>query len=335
MKKNVFFAGKAAILSFLLFNLISLKSYSDEPRRLNFTYTCYLTGIPKNANRVDVWIPIPVTDDRQTVKLNSVSEKNGRFTTEAKYGNKMYHLQYRPGQETLADTVKITFSYEVILQEKTIEEAKQLAPLPNVIPGDDFQVYLKGNRLIPLKGPIIELRDAMQLPNEPIVAAKKVYESLINSMVYNYKAPGAGLGDAIWACDSKTGDCSDYHSVFIGVCRSAGIPADHEFGIPLRPARPNYPIKDWHCWAKFWVQGPGWITVDASEADKHPELKEYLFGTLSSDYLTISHGRDVDMVPKQKGASLNIFADPYSEIDGKPFTGIKWVGYYQPQTNPN
>ena len=186
-----------------------------------------------------------------------------------------------------------------------------------------------------MKGPIIELRDAMQLPAQPIAAAKKIYESLITSMVYNYQAPGAGIGDALWACDSKTGDCSDYHSVFIGVCRSAGIPADHEFGIPLRPARANYPIKDWHCWAKFWVQGPGWITVDASEADKHPELKEYLFGTLSSDYLTISHGRDVDLMPKQKGASLNIFADPYSEIDGKPFSGIKWVGSFQPQSNPD
>lgn len=320
---------------FLLMCIAVSLSYADEPRYVNFTYTCYLTGIPKNAKLINVWIPIPATDDRQSVKLVSVSEPNGTFTTETKYGNKMYHLQYYPGREALLDTVKIVFSYELVLNEKTVEEAKQLAPLPKVDPGGKFQVYLKGNRLIPLKGPIIELRDAMELPEQPIIAAKRVYENLISSMVYNYKAPGAGLGDAIWACDSKTGDCSDYHSVFIGVCRAAGIPADHEFGIPLRPSRPNLPIRDWHCWAKFWVSGPGWITIDASEADKHPELKEYLFGTLSSDYLTLSHGRDVDMMPKQKGAPLNIFADPYAELDGKPFDGIKWVAYFQPQTNPN
>ena len=117
MNKNVFFTGKAGVVGLLLFNLISLKSYSEEPRHLNFTYTCYLTGIPKNTNRIDVWIPIPVTDDRQTVKLISVSEKNGRFTTETKYGNKMYHLQYRPGQEVLADTVKITFLYILVIYD--------------------------------------------------------------------------------------------------------------------------------------------------------------------------------------------------------------------------
>lgn len=331
----IFHPKKGSLLiSLAFFNLLSFVSIADEPRHLNFTYTCYLTGVPKNANRVDIWIPVPISDDRQTVKLVSVSEVNGTLTTETKYGNRIYYLKYHPKQETWSDTVKIVFSYEVTIREKIITEAKELAPLPKVKPGEDYQVYLKGNRLIPLKGPIIELRDGMDLPDQPIVAARKIYDNLISSMVYNYKAPGAGLGDAIWACDSKTGDCSDYHSVFIGICRSAGIPADHEFGIPLRPSRSNLPIKDWHCWAKFWVKGPGWITIDASEADKHPELKEYLFGTLSSDYLTLSHGRDVNMMPKQKGEPLNIFADPYSEIDGKPFSGIKWIGVFQDKSNP-
>ena len=70
-------------------------------------------------------------------------------------------------------------------------------------------------------------------------------------MVYNYKAPGAG--DVIWACTNKTGDCSDYHSIFIGVCRSSGIPADHIFGLPLKAGKNE--TKDWHCWASFWVKG--------------------------------------------------------------------------------
>jgi hypothetical protein len=335
MKKTLRNVRKILLISLAIIGQRAVAGASDEPRHLSFTYTCYLTGIPKNAGRVDVWIPVPVSDDRQTVKLLSVSEPNGSFTTETKYGNKMYYLQYFPKKNILSDTVRIVFTYDVILREKSVAEAKGLAPLPKVKPGEDFQVYLKGNRLIPLKGPILKLRDAMDLPGEPIIAGKKVYDNLISTMVYNYKAPGAGLGDAIWACDSKTGDCSDYHSVFIGICRSSGIPADHEFGIPLRVARPNTTIKDWHCWAKFWVQGPGWITIDASEADKHPELKEYLFGTLSNEYLTISHGRDVNMMPKQKGEPLNIFADPYSEIDGKLFPGIKWIGIYQPDTTTN
>lgn len=300
----------------------------DEPRSLNFTYTCYLTNISKGAALLDVWIPVPISDDRQTVKLLSVNGKKGTFNNDIKYGNKLYYIRYYPQKEELADTIKITFTYELTIREKSVPEAKQLASLEKVKPGDGMNVYLAPNRLIPLGGPITELKNSMQLPEQPILAARKVYDNLITRMVYNYQAPGAGLGDAVWACSSKTGDCSDYHSVFIGICRASGIPADHEFGFPLRPNQPNRMVKYWHCWAKFWVQGPGWITIDASEADKHPESKEYLFGTLSNDYLTISHGRDVILEPAQKGEPLNIFADPYAEVDGQPITTIGWFGLF-------
>ena len=319
---------KALLITGCFFSLIfNCLASEGPPRRLTFTYTCYITNIPAVANQLDVWIPVPRSDDRQTVTLLSVSSKKGIFKDDIQHGNKMYFLQFNPQKEKLEDTVKIIFSYELNIREKSVDEAKQLAPLAKVKPPIAHQIYLSGNRMIPLDGPIRELKNSMNLPDQPIIAAKQMYDNLINRMVYNYKAPGAGLGDAVWACNSKTGDCSDYHSVFIGICRVSGIPADHEFGIPLRRAQPNI-VKDWHCWAKFWVQGPGWITVDASEADKHPELKEYLFGTLSSDYLTLSHGRDIILEPAQKGEPLNIFADPYAEVDGASFQSIKWFGTF-------
>jgi hypothetical protein len=138
----------------------------------------------------------------------------------------------------------------------------------------------------------------------------------------------------VWACSSRTGDCSDYHSVFIGICRSAGIPADHVFGLPLKVKQGKGEVKDWHCWARFWVAGPGWITIDASEASKHPELRDYNFGTLSNNYLTLSHGRDVALEPVQHGPPLNIFADPYVEVDGVDFKNVKWMGVFQ-ENNQN
>jgi hypothetical protein len=190
-------------------------------------------------------------------------------------------------------------------------------------------VYLNAARLIPLDGPIADLRQKLVLSAEPIRAARQIYDYLVTNMVYNYQAPGAGHGDAVWACNSRTGDCSDYHSVFIGVCRSAGIPADHVFGIPLRANGGKGAATDWHCWGRFWANGPGWITIDASEASKHPELRDYNFGTLSNVYLTLSHGRDVILEPAQRGLPLNIFADPYVEVDGIAYGGVKWVVDFQ------
>lgn len=311
-------------------SFIARSGYADttQPRTLTLIYTCHITNIPSAAKQLNCWIPVPSSDERQTVALLS-GPASGKITTERKYGNQIYYSQIMMDKVNAKDSVTITLRYKIKLREKSVPEARALTNLPKADVGGKMKVYLTGNRLIPLDGPVETIRQQLQLEKEPIKAARQIYDYLIDNMIYNYKAPGAGIGDVLWACNSKTGDCSDYHSVFIALCRSEGIPADHVFGLPLSAAQGKGKVKDWHCWARFYVQGPGWITIDASEADKHPELRDYLFGTLSNKYLTVSHGRDVILEPAQQGPALNIFADPYVEIDGKPFTNVKWEGTFE------
>jgi Transglutaminase-like superfamily len=313
----------------LVLGLSRSQAQPPPARYLTLTYKCYLTNIPPTAKQADCWIPVPISDDRQTVKILSADLSTGRLTTDPRYGNRIYYKHFSLDHKSLGDTLTITLAYQIQLREKSVPQAKQLLPLQGGHVDAAEQGYLGPNRLIPLQGPIAQLHQQLNLPPEPILAARQIYDYLIDHMVYNYQAPGAGHGDAVWACNSRTGDCSDYHSVFIGVCRSDGIPADHVFGLPLRTKLGVGEVKDWHCWARFWVQGAGWITIDASEASKHPELRNYNFGTLSSTYLTLSHGRDVVLEPSQQGPALNIFAIPYVEVDGKEFVQVGWVGLIQ------
>lgn len=299
---------------------------SPEPRRLTFTYTCTIKDLPRQAKKGQIWVPTPVSDPHQTVEMRPFDWAGGRISQESGFGNQMYCRSFNLKKHPSGDSITITLTYQVTLWDYTVPEAKQMLPLTNPAPGPDLQAYLSGNRLIPLRGPVAQLGREMALPAEPIRAARQIYDHLIDRMVYNAKAPGAKRGDANWACNSRTGNCSDYHSVFIGISRNEGIPADHVFGLPLRPGQP---VKDWHCWARFWVNGPGWITVDASEADKNPALRDYYFGTLSNVFLTMSHGRDVVLEPAQKGPALNMFIAPYVEVDGQPFGGVTWVATFQ------
>jgi transglutaminase-like putative cysteine protease len=325
----VFFRLNFLIFSGLLAATISpALAQTSVARPVSLTYTVYLTGLTATPKPADLWIPVPQSDDWQTVTPTTPDPTGGQFTTEPKYGNRIYYRRLDLSKTKPADTLKVTFGYSVQITEKTVTEVKKLARWEKSTVGPAMQVYLQPSRLIPLNGMIDSLRQRIQLPAQPILAARKTYDYLIDNMVYNYQAPGAGIGDMVWACNSKTGDCSDYHSVFIGVMRSAGIPADHVFGVPLRIRVGKGMAKSWHCWARFYVEGPGWATIDASEADKHPDQRDYLFGTLGNEYLIVSHGRDVNLVPQQQGPALNIFADPYVEIGGKPFGGAKWTVAY-------
>jgi transglutaminase-like putative cysteine protease len=85
-------------------------------------------------------------------------------------------------------------------------------------------------------------------------------------MHYDKSGEGWGRGDAVWGCDSKRGNCTDFHSVFIGMMRSSGIPARFEIGFPLPEGKTKGDIPDYHCGSEVYIQGIGWIPVDASEA---------------------------------------------------------------------
>jgi transglutaminase-like putative cysteine protease len=309
-------------------------------RKVQLKYTCEIDHVPAGAKFVDLWIPMPSDNDRQTVRLLNPNELHpGRITVERKFGNRLYYRHFKapfgPGrrEENGASNgapIKVELLYDIEVHEQRVEAAKKLISTRQVTPGPELAAYLGDTKMIPIKGRISRLAEDIQLADgEPLRAGRKVYDYLIDTMTYNYKAPGAGMGNAVWACDSKTGDCTDFHSVFIGVCRWRGIPADHVFGMPLPPERPEGEIRHCHCWAQFWVAGVGWIPIDASRARQFPREREYYFGTLGSSWITLTHGRDVVLEPPQKGAPINMFESPYAEIDGQLSKDLRWSASYK------
>jgi len=88
--------------------------------------------------------------------------------------------------------------------------------------------------------------------------------------------------------------------VFIGMMRAAGIPARFEIGFSVPAEQREGAIPGYHCWAEFYVEPYGWIPVDASEAWKHPDKKDYFFGAhdynrLQSTVLTLPASYDAQI----------------------------------------
>jgi transglutaminase-like putative cysteine protease len=299
-------------------------------RNLHLDFSCQIGELPAGAKTVDLWIPIPPSNERQTISLlNEDQLAGGRFTTDKTFGNRLYYQRF---DATDVKPMKVELVYDVEVREETVAAAKQLISSSAEVPSEQFAPYLHETSMIPIKGRITELARNIKLPQgEPLRAGRAIYDHLVSTMVYNYLAPGAGKGNAVWACDSKTGDCTDFHSVFIGVCRWRGIPADHVFGLPLPPEKPEGDAKHCHCWAQFWVSGVGWIPIDASRANKYPRDREYYFGTLGSTWVTLAHGRDVVLEPPQQGPPVNMLHGPVAEVDGRPFADIRWVAHYKDQ----
>ena len=96
-------------------------------------------------------------------------------------------------------------------------------------------------------------------------------------MKYDKTGTGWGRGDTLWACDSKRRNCTDFHSLFMSMARSQGIPARFEIGFPIPAAKTSGEIPGYHCWSEFYLNRKGWVPVDISEAWKNQAKKDYYF----------------------------------------------------------
>jgi transglutaminase-like putative cysteine protease len=294
--------------------------FSAPTRTFRFTYNFTVTDIPPGAKRVRVWVPVPQTDQHQTVRVLAVkAPAKTRMTHESEYGNRMMYAEL---ENPASGKAEFALEYEVTRREYSRGDYAQLQRTdqkPSLVSASMTRLVAPDS-LIPTDGKIKTLAvDVTGSQTGTIAKAKAAYDYLFTNMRYDKTGSGWGRGDALWACDAKHGNCTDFHSPFIGMLRADGIPARFDIGFPLPEDKNKGDIAGYHCWAEFYATKTGWIPVDISEAWKAKQKEDYFFGSVDANRVQVSTGRDITLSPKQDGPALNYFVYPYVEVDGKPY----------------
>jgi len=299
------------------------QKFSPPARKFRFTYAFTVKDIPPGAKLVRVWVPVAHTDDHQMVHLVNVkSPVPTKASEEQEYGNQILYAEIHNPTQATAD---FSLEYEVTRREYSRGDFAQLEvkdTKPGVFP-TSMERYTQPDKLIPTDGKIKDL--AVQVTGSQtgtVAKAKAAYDYLFATMRYDKTGTGWGRGDAVWACDAKHGNCTDFHSPFIGMMRADDIPARFDIGFPLPENKDQGDITGYHCWAEFFARNTGWVPVDISEAWKAKEKADYFFGSVDANRIQLSTGRDITLSPKQDGPPLNYFVYPYVEVDGKPYDAM-------------
>lgn len=313
--------------------LIATPSRADDPaagkpatekltaptsRTFLFHYRGAITG-QQPGTQVRVWLPVPSSSVDQQVRLSRIElPAAGTFNHEPKYGNQILFFE-APADER--GRVAFAVSYDVERFEVR-GDSRDAA-----VAAAEVELFLRPDAKVPVAGKPLTLLRGKQLPMDQFEIGRTLYQLVNDHMTYSKQGTGWGNGDSNWACDSRYGNCSDFHSLFISLARSQSIPAKFEMGFPLPESRGSGDIPGYHCWGKFRPEGRGWIPVDISEANKakmqRPELVSYYFGNLTENRIAFTVGRDLTLVPKQAGPPLNYLIYPYAEVDGIPVAGEK------------
>jgi transglutaminase-like putative cysteine protease len=304
--------GTASAVLLLVPMIASATEGQPPSRSFELTYKATVRGIPDGSKVLDLWLPVPQTDRNQSVHRITIDAPNPiSIGQEARFGNQCLHVR--------VDTPKAPVVVSLVIEATRRENSGSVELLSD----EERAEYLRPEPLVPLDGPIralaLEATRGLETDTEK---ARAVYEKVVGLMKYDKSGTGWGRGDALFACDAKRGNCTDFHALVIGMARSVGVPARFAIGLPLPKGSGSGEINGYHCWAELYVQGRGWVPVDASEAAKDSTRRSYFFGHHDEDRLEFSRGRHLTLVPAQQGPPLNFFIDPYAEVDGRPHEAI-------------
>jgi transglutaminase-like putative cysteine protease len=264
---------------------------------------------------VQMWLPCPSSSYCQKVqRLAATAPAELAEHTEARYGNRMLYLETPIPSD---GEFEVDVPYDVVRRE--VLDADSMSDAATEKMNDMLKAqFLAADSMVPITGKPLEMLEALELQRDPCDLARQLYDLVDEHVIYKKEGAGWGRGDTNWVCDSGYGNCTDFHSLFISLARSQGLPSRFEIGFSIPPDKTEGPIAGYHCWAWFYLDERGWVPVDISEADKHPELKDYYFGNLTADRVMFSVGRDLELVPESANEPLNFFIYPYIEVGGKP-----------------
>jgi transglutaminase-like putative cysteine protease len=265
----------------------------------------YRAALPQITGTGRMWLPLATSDSFQTVEVKSIQAPGKqRILEEGEHCNKILFLLLGPEDSGK----KIEIRYRV----KRLEKAAYAAAAPE--PGK----YLNPERLVPTNENFRQIaEEVVKGKKGDLVRARALYDHVIDRMRYAKYGEGWGKGDAVYACNARTGNCTDFHSYFIALARAVGLPARFAIGAAIPSERNEGGVDGYHCWAEFFAEGKWW-PVDISEGNKYSNLATYYFGHHPANRFEFSRGRDLVVDPGPAAGPINFLAYPVLEIGGQP-----------------
>lgn len=275
------------------------------------------------GKEVRLWIPYPVSNSDQLITDIKVfgDYSESAVYTDRENGTPILFARW----DKDAKSRKMTLAFSAKRREVTRKDFPRSEPCWDA---SAFKPYLGATRLGPIDGEVKALAMKITAGQKTVLAkAKAIYDWTCSNMYRDPNTRGCGTGDVCALLKKPGGKCTDISSVYIALCRAAGVPAREVFGLRLGKKAEEDITGYQHCWAEFYLPGYGWVPADPAdvrkamlvenlkEADpKTAQYKSYFWGGIDPYRIELSTGRDVTLNPPQAGDPLNTFGYPFAQV---------------------
>lgn len=308
--------------------------------------------VPADAKSVRGWFALPSDrDPLQTVEdLKWAVEAPGEATVDVKeirdqQGNRFLHLAT---DDAAGKKLVLVTTFGLTRQEArhAVDPAKTRpatqAELAELAPA------LAANANVAITPEMRQIAaSVVGQEQNPVVQARKLYDWTLDNVSYWVKHPdtmkASLVGSSEYCLANKTGNCTDFHSLYAALARAAKLPTRMIYGSFLKgPLAGQDKDQSYHCWIEFWAPELGWIPLDVAVADvfvndfqlseanaelvklttadgfdgPDEELVDYYFGNLDARRVTWNVGRDLVLEPAPAQGPVNALPKALIEVDG-------------------
>ena len=289
---------------------------------------------PQGATRV--WLPVPSVNTGWQQSLESSYTSNGAATlaSDGHYGARMLYVEFAPG--TAKPFVELTSRIQT--QNRAQDWSKKGAPAESA---NTLAAWTQATSLIPVDGIVRDTaKKAVAGARTDVEKAQKLFDWIVQNTYREPKVRGCGEGDiaAMLETGNLGGKCADLNALFVGLCRSLGLPARDVYGLRVAPSAFGYkelggiPAKlqgAQHCRAEVYLAGYGWVAMDPADVakvmrqetaqwikdPKNPvvaPVNKVLFGGWEGNWMAYNTAHDVTL-PHSTGARLGFLMYPHAE----------------------
>lgn len=222
-----------------------------------------------------VWLPLPSVDTEWQRSLESSFTTNGRATRVADRVDGARALQVDFDANMQAPFVEVTTRVQTrdrATDWKTASpEREDAATLAHA---------LRPTALIPTDGIVRETAmKAIGNARSDEDKVRRIYDWIVGNAWREPTVRGCGEGDIKTMLETGDlgGKCADINALFVGLCRSVGVPARDVYGLRLAPSAFGYKelgsnsanLKGaQHCRAEVYLKAQGWVAMDPADVAK-------------------------------------------------------------------
>jgi transglutaminase-like putative cysteine protease len=312
------------------------RQFSPQPGQWRSFEVTTRVDIAKPQGATKVWLPIPSVNTEWQKSLESGFSSNGKaqLASDSKYGARMLYVEF-------ADSVAQPY-IELTSRIQTQSRAMNWAQKQGVAEdASTLQARLAPTTLLPTDGIVRKTAlQATQGARTDVEKAQKIFDWIVANTYREPKTLGCGVGDikSMLETGNLGGKCADLNALFVGMCRSVGLPARDVYGLRVAPSAFGYRELGGnsaklqgaqHCRAEVYLKGHGWVAMDPADVAKvmrmettewiksaqHPliaPINKGLFGGWEGNWMAFNTAHDVSL-PHSKGDKLGFFMYPVAE----------------------